>query len=720
MLTLSGVGQPQNGGAGIEERFVIEVKTDNDGSSGDDQFTIPWIGTYDVEWGDGVTELGLIDTQTHTYSTAGTYTIKIIASSGQIFFNRLANDRRKLLNITNWGDCVWTTMNGAFKGCENLENVSATDVPDLSVCTDISNIFSLSAYYGSKTFTNLVNWDVSNVTNFQSAFEKYRRYGNTPLDVGFNIDNWDFSNATKARYAFAGICGNNGNALLTTIDVSNWDISNLTDAFSMLGSKTINILNAGSIKIGNNLQAFRTCYLADNTINNLDVSGVTNYYGAFGQCNLENVDFSTFQLQGNLRGILGGSTNIPDITNWDISNVTTLQDAFAGTQNFNQDISAWVTSSLSNLRNCFNNCDNFDQNLGNWDITNVTDFRDMMKYATGLSTANYDSTLIGWANQNVQSNESIDFGGSQYTLGGPAEAARNTLINTYGWTITDGGGMFVGVLDTYPGASAAYSLRDLASASLGSAVVRVRRSSDNTEQDFTAEEITDGTLTTFTGANDGFVAIWYDQSGNSNNLIQNSALTQLLIVISGELILNNGLPSMETNGLSNCSFGTLPNNQLAFTHESEATWSIVYNFTSIGIISRSTGNIYKSSRGLQLRSNPKPKIANGSNVDYSIEYFRGPSIKNQTVHFLWDYDLSILNMPQKTSMMENETVVQTGNASVGSGAIGSSNKPLSFNGVNNGAYGSVGKYQEWIIWDSRLDSDRAGIQSNINSYYTIY
>lgn len=276
----------------------------------------------------------------------------------------------------------------------------------------------------------------------------------------------------------------------------------------------------------------------------------------------------------------------------------------------------------------------------------------------------------------------------------------------------------VGFLASYPGASVAYSLRNLIDTTTN--VVRVRRSSDNTEQDFTATQITDGTLVTFTGANNGFVTVWYDQSGNSNNLIQNIALKQLLIVISGQLILNNGLPSMETNGLSSCSFGTLPNNQLAFTHESDATWSIVYNFTSIGIISRSTGNINKGSLGLQLRSNPSPKIANGSGVDYSIDYLVGPSITNQTVNLLWDYDLSILNMPQKTSMMENETVVQTGNATVQSGAIGSSNQPFSFNGINDGRFGSVGKYQEWIIWDSRLDSDRAGIQSNINSYYTIY
>ena len=52
MLTLSGAGQPQNG-VGIEERFVISVKTDNAGTSLDNQFTLPWIGTYDIDWGDG-------------------------------------------------------------------------------------------------------------------------------------------------------------------------------------------------------------------------------------------------------------------------------------------------------------------------------------------------------------------------------------------------------------------------------------------------------------------------------------------------------------------------------------------------------------------------------------------------------------------------------------------------------------------------------------------
>ncbi len=38
------------------DAFIITIKTDNPGSSGDDQFTLPWIGTYDVDWGDGISD----------------------------------------------------------------------------------------------------------------------------------------------------------------------------------------------------------------------------------------------------------------------------------------------------------------------------------------------------------------------------------------------------------------------------------------------------------------------------------------------------------------------------------------------------------------------------------------------------------------------------------------------------------------------------------------
>lgn len=78
-----------------------------------------------------------------------------------------------------------------------------------------------------------------------------------------------------------------------------------------------------------------------------------------------------------------------------------------------------------------------------------------------------------------------------------------------------------GILDTYT-AKAAYALRRLSSAYAGKCL-RVRRSSDNTEQDidFDGSGIIDwSAATTFASGGNLFVAKWYDQSGNSLDLVQ--------------------------------------------------------------------------------------------------------------------------------------------------------------------------------------------------------
>jgi len=76
---------------------------------------------------------------------------------------------------------------------------------------------------------------------------------------------------------------------------------------------------------------------------------------------------------------------------------------------------------------------------------------------------------------------------------------------------------FIGLLDTYPNAAVAYSLRKLRTAFMGSAI-RVRRSSDNTEQDigFVNNELDTSSLTTFCGAGNGFVTTWYRSKSTPN------------------------------------------------------------------------------------------------------------------------------------------------------------------------------------------------------------
>jgi hypothetical protein len=55
---------------------------------------------------------------------------------------------------------------------------------------------------------------------------------------------------------------------------------------------------------------------------------------------------------------------------------------------------------------------------------------------SSISTDNYDNILIDWSSQALQSNVAFGAVGLTYCWG---EAARQSLIDTYGWIITDNG-----------------------------------------------------------------------------------------------------------------------------------------------------------------------------------------------------------------------------------------------------------------------------------------
>jgi hypothetical protein len=99
------------------------------------------------------------------------------------------------------------------------------------------------------------------------------------------------------------------------------------------------------------------------------------------------------------------------------------------------------------------------------------------------------------------------------------------------------------LLNSYPNASVAYSVRLLRNGYTGNSI-RVRRSSDNAEQNigFDGSGNLDTTsLTNFiTGTTDGFVTTWYDQSGNGNNAVQTSATSQPIIVSGGTILTLSG------------------------------------------------------------------------------------------------------------------------------------------------------------------------------------
>jgi len=87
-----------------------------------------------------------------------------------------------------------------------------------------------------------------------------------------------------------------------------------------------------------------------------------------------------------------------------------------------------------------------------------------------------------------------------------------------------------------PSITAAYGMRRLRTAYTGS-ILRIRRSSDNTEQDigYTATgDLDTSAISTFIGGGNGYIVNWYDQSGNAYTASQSTTANQPLYVASGQ------------------------------------------------------------------------------------------------------------------------------------------------------------------------------------------
>ena len=247
----------------------------------------------------------------------------------------------------------------------------------------------------------------------------------------------------------------------------------------------------------------------------------------------------------------------------------------------------------------------------------------------------------------------------------------------------------VPLLDTYTGASVAYSLRNLSSSTTN--VVRVRRSSNDDEQDFTASEVSGGALTTFVGAgNDGFVTTWYDQSGNSNNATQTSASQQPKIVDSGSLILDNGKPIIQNLSAAGLQVDAALTNTSPVTQFSvakiEGTRGIFSTYRTTGdrfVLAAESGSTNTS----VFSDTPTSIFQDGSS--YTVTN-RGTLYNDSTSQSLFTIYWSSPNYQEFDKI-----------------------------GFTSGFW-QMWSTQELIIYNSDQTSNRAAIEDNINSYYSIY
>ena len=138
------------------------------------------------------------------------------------------------------------------------------------------------------------------------------------------------------------------------------------------------------------------------------------------------------------------ATDIPDLM-FCIS----LENMFSGCTSVSNipNIESWNTSNIGNMASTFENATSFNQDLGSWALHPSANM-DFMLSNSGLDCFNYASTLAGWAANNPTiTNRTLGATGLNFAQFG--NQARNTLINSRGWTITDAGQTNCGEFVTY-------------------------------------------------------------------------------------------------------------------------------------------------------------------------------------------------------------------------------------------------------------------------------
>ncbi|MDH7461706.1 arabinofuranosidase catalytic domain-containing protein [Chitinophagaceae bacterium 26-R-25] len=251
----------------------------------------------------------------------------------------------------------------------------------------------------------------------------------------------------------------------------------------------------------------------------------------------------------------------------------------------------------------------------------------------------------------------------------------------------------------------AFSLRQLGSFYTGKAI-QVRRSSDNTTQDIgftTAGDLDTAALKTFVGSGNGFVSIWYDQSGNGINATQSTNSNQPQIVASGVINRDNGKPAVYTSATGYLSYSGM------------TQFSGAYTATRMAVGRSRNGNSLAIIDGLgsyQLDCQMISTSSMGIQVNTGSIVVQGSVPNTNTL-----MAINSIRNNGASKFYINGALNATNTSSIGT--FGSSVTGMI--GVRNdlGAAGP-GAFSETILFNSVLsDADRQAIDNNQINYYTL-
>lgn len=198
-------------------------------------------------------------------------------------FNRIninfTGDNLRLVDVEQWGNIAWTSMETAFYGCKNLQ-ISATDLPDLS---DVSSMYAMLSRCDSLNGPQNINsWNTSNVTDMGYLFTKSYKFNQA-------IGNWNTSNVTSMLGTFYDAAAFNQN-------IGSWNTGNVTTMDEMFFNATnFNqpIGNWNTSNVTSMSQMFFSAINFNQPLNNWNFNAVTNYENMILGCGLDCGNYSS-------------------------------------------------------------------------------------------------------------------------------------------------------------------------------------------------------------------------------------------------------------------------------------------------------------------------------------------------------------------------------------------------------------------------------------------
>ena len=309
--------------------------------------------------------------------------------------------------------------------------VFTIDTENTSSGSSLNTQFMMPLVSGG-SYNAVVNWgdgssDTITSYNQQEVTHTYTSAGQYEISIEGTLQGWQFNNAGDR---------------LKMLDVKQWGVLDLSTSAAFYGCTNLDAsaTDAPTVSSLTFYRMFRDCTNFNGAIGNWDITTVINMRDCFYSATTFNKPLNNWNVSSvtTLQSAFQNCSSFDqDLNSWDTSNVGTMYGLFLSARQFNGDIYSWDTTNVENMSFMFYNCKLFDQSLAAWSIANVSNFTNFMTNATGLSTTNYDATLIAWSAGVVDTGININFGGSQYSSTGAP--ARQSLIDDDGWTITDGG-----------------------------------------------------------------------------------------------------------------------------------------------------------------------------------------------------------------------------------------------------------------------------------------